>query len=143
VCQEDEGTHHADSHRNQLNHRTHRSHASPRSIKGALPFQEVMRNNVFGRPGRRRKSADPCDRLPAGFGPALNVTKRSKARPIARDNCEKMTYQLSRTTVASQTNAIQPRIDPHADAGLTPLSKLRASIADGERLATHRRRLGR
>jgi len=35
--QENEGTHHADSHRNQLNHRTHRSRASLRSIKGGPP----------------------------------------------------------------------------------------------------------
>ena len=39
--QENEDTHHADSHRNQLNHRTHRSRASLRSIKGALPFQSM------------------------------------------------------------------------------------------------------
>ena len=69
--QENEGTHHADSHRNQLNHGTHRSHASQRSIKGALPFQDMTQKNVFGTPGRRRNLASPCDRLTAGFGPAL------------------------------------------------------------------------
>ena len=68
--QENEDTHHADSHRNQLNHRTHRGHASPRSIKGALPFQYMAQKNVFGRPGRRRNLVSPCDRLAACFGSA-------------------------------------------------------------------------
>ena len=69
--QENEGTHHADSHRNQLNNRTHRGRASLRSIKGALPFQNMTQKNVFGRPGRRRNLASRCDRFTAGFGPAL------------------------------------------------------------------------
>jgi hypothetical protein len=76
--QENKGTRHADSHRNQLNHRTHRSHASPRSIKGALPFQDLTWKNVFGTPGRRRNLAAPCDRLTAGFTSSF----QGRSRPL-------------------------------------------------------------
>jgi hypothetical protein len=82
--QENEGTHHADSDRNQLNHRTHRGHASPRSNKGALPLQYMTQKNVFGTPGRRRNLAAPCDRLAAGqsysqSSPAIQAASRPSA----------------------------------------------------------------
>jgi len=61
-----------DSHRYQLNHRTHRGRATPRSIKEALPFQVVTLKNGFVASGRRRNLARPCGRLAeARFSPAL------------------------------------------------------------------------
>jgi len=68
--QENEGTGQTDSHRYQLNHRTHHSRATPRSIKGALPFQDVAWKNGLVTPGRRRNLADPVTDWQAGLGPA-------------------------------------------------------------------------
>jgi hypothetical protein len=63
--QENEGTRHAGSCRNQFNHRTH-----PATLPYAAsrePFKDVTRKNVFGTPGRRRNLAAPCDKLAAGL----------------------------------------------------------------------------
>ena len=67
VCQENEGAGQANSHRYQLSHRTHRSYASPRSVKGALPVMNIVWENGLPTPGRRRKLVDPCDRLAGGL----------------------------------------------------------------------------
>jgi hypothetical protein len=77
--QENEGTGQTNSHRYQLNHRTHRGYASPRSIKGALPLQYVTRKNVFGTPGRRQNLVDPCDRLAGGLWPRAPSQMPGKA----------------------------------------------------------------
>ena len=50
VRQENEGTGQADSNRYQLDHRTHHGRASPRGIKGALPFQDMAWKNGLATP---------------------------------------------------------------------------------------------
>jgi hypothetical protein len=113
--QENEGTHHADSHRNQLNHRTHRGHASPRSIKGALPFQYMAQKNVFGRPGRRRNLVSPCDRLAAGLGTAPMLD-----RPGRTAHIRYATHSPAKAPIPLHSTPATDNISPPQSAGTKP-----------------------
>jgi len=57
--QENENTHRADSYRNQLNHRTHRGHASPRSIKESPPISVYGAEKCFRHAGKTAELGFP------------------------------------------------------------------------------------
>ena len=95
MCQENKGAGQANSHRYQLSHRTHRSYASPRSVKGALPAMDIVWENGLPTPGSRRKLVDPCDRLAGGLR-SSHVSKATPpgskyavpAAPVSNRGCE-------------------------------------------------------
>ena len=66
--------------------------------------------------------------------PPRSLSERYKEKPPEDDHePEQRKDDVPTVThhgLVCQTNAIQPRVDPHADAGLTSLSKLRASLTE-------------
>jgi hypothetical protein len=78
--QENDGTRHAGSHRNQLNHRTHPSHASQRSIKGASLLRMLCGKMFSARPEDGGTWPPPVTNWQRGLGPAF--TPPQKKHPL-------------------------------------------------------------